>query len=107
MRSVPDKFFGVFLLLFSIISLFILIFLKSFIYGRNLLVASSSFSLINQIIFWIFFFNSLMLGFIGQKPVTSPFYEMGQISTLLYFFLFYLIALGTLIDIFFKFFNTK
>jgi quinol-cytochrome oxidoreductase complex cytochrome b subunit len=107
LRSVPDKFFGVFLLLFSIISLFILIFLKSFIYGRNLLVASSTFSLLSQIIFWIFFFNSLMLGFIGQKPVTSPFYEMGQISTLLYFFLFYLIALATLIDIFFKFFNTK
>src|SRR5436305_1829150 len=40
LRSVPDKIFGVFLLLFSIISLAILPFIRSVMYGSSLLVRS-------------------------------------------------------------------
>jgi hypothetical protein len=30
-----------------------------------------------------------MLGFIGNKTIVSPFYEIGQISTMFYFLFFY------------------
>jgi len=103
LRSVPDKFFGVFLLIFSIISLIILVFLRSILYGVNLLVASSLFSPLNKVLFWIFFYDSLMLGFIGNKTIVPPFYVMGQIATLIYFLFFYFNVYFSFIDVFLKF----
>jgi hypothetical protein len=44
-----------------------------------------------KILFWFFFFNCLILGWIGGKPIESPYYEIGQVSTIFYFFYFYLI----------------
>jgi quinol-cytochrome oxidoreductase complex cytochrome b subunit len=37
--------------------------------------------------FWIFFFDCLLLGWVGGSPVMYPYYELGQIFTFLYFFL--------------------
>jgi ubiquinol-cytochrome c reductase cytochrome b subunit len=102
LRSVPDKFFGVFLLIFSIISLIILVFLRSFIFGKNVMVSSSNFSPLYKNLFWFFFYNSLMLGFIGNKTIVSPFYEIGQISTMLYFLFFYFNSYISYIENFFR-----
>jgi len=35
--------------------------------------------------FWLFIFNFFLLGVIGGKPVETPYYEMGQLSTLFFF----------------------
>ena len=35
--------------------------------------------------YWILFFDFIILGWIGQKPVESPFVEIGMIATILYF----------------------
>lgn len=103
LRSVPDKFFGVFLLFFSILSLFILVFLRSVVYGTNLLVSSSLFSPLFKVLFWFFFYDSLMLGFIGNKTIVSPFYAMGQVATLFYFFFFFFNVYFNFVDIFLRF----
>jgi uncharacterized membrane protein len=39
------------------------------------------------IIVWFFIFVCLLLGWIGSLPVISPFIEIGQILTFLYFFI--------------------
>jgi quinol-cytochrome oxidoreductase complex cytochrome b subunit len=41
-----------------------------------------------KLFFWIFIFNFFLLGVIGGKPVETPYYEVGQISTG-FFFLFW------------------
>lgn len=104
LRSVPDKFFGVFLLIFSIISLIVLVFLRSIIYGLNLLVASPLFSPLYRFLFWLFFYDSLLLGYIGNKTVVPPFYVMGQVATLVYFLFFYLNVYFSFLETFLKFF---
>ena len=60
---------------------------------------------LSKIIFYIFLINFLILMQIGAKHVESPFIELGQISTILYFahFLFILPAVSilenTLVDL--------
>ena len=36
--------------------------------------------------FWFFFANCLILGWIGGKSIETPFYQIGQVSTFFYFF---------------------
>jgi len=105
LRSVPDKFFGVFLLIFSIVSLIVLVFLRSILYGSNLLVSSPLFSPLYKFLFWVFFYNSLFLGFIGNKTIVPPFYVLGQIATLLYFLFFYFNVYFSFLETFLKFFS--
>ncbi len=88
LRSVPDKLGGVILLLASILILLGLPFItKSDI-------RSSSFRLLHKIFFWIFFFDCLILGWIGGKSIETPFYELGQIATGFYFAYFLIILPG-------------
>jgi quinol-cytochrome oxidoreductase complex cytochrome b subunit len=103
LRSVPDKFFGVFLLIFSILSFLMLIFLRSSVYGSNFLIASNLFSPLYRFFFWIFFFNCLLLGYIGNKTIVPPFYMLGQLATLFYFLFFYFVIYLSYIDNFLKF----
>ncbi len=102
LRSVPDKFFGVFLLIFSIIALIIIVFLRSFVFGRNIMFASNKFSPYYRFLFWFFFYDSLMLGFIGNKTIVAPFYAIGQIATIFYFLFFYFNAYINYIETFLK-----
>ena len=39
-------------------------------------------------VFWLIVFNSIILGWIGQQIVETPYIEIGQIATCLYFILF-------------------
>jgi quinol-cytochrome oxidoreductase complex cytochrome b subunit len=97
LRSVPDKFFGVFLLLFSIVSLAVLPFIRQ---GdlAPLIISSGVHSNFRARLFWFFFFICLGLGWVGNKTIATPFYELGQFFTVFYFFYFYVIALVNIVD---------
>jgi quinol-cytochrome oxidoreductase complex cytochrome b subunit len=61
-------------------------------------IRSSQFRPIFRVFFWLLVVDFLILGWIGQKPVESPFVEVGQIATLFYFtfFIFLIPVLGIL-----------
>ncbi|MCL4145280.1 UNVERIFIED_CONTAM: hypothetical protein GTU68_017265 [Idotea baltica] len=86
LRSIPNKLGGVVAMLGAIVILF---FLPFFIKAS---VRSSAFRPIYRLLFWIFFYNSLLLAWIGGNPIKYPFYELGQICTSIYF-LYFLILL--------------
>lgn len=88
LRSVPDKLGGVILLLLAIIGLCIFP-LYSFSRTR-----SSAFKVHYRTAFWVFFINCLILGWIGGKNIEPPFYEIGQLATLFYFFYLFIIIPG-------------
>jgi hypothetical protein len=52
----------------------------------------------HKFLFWLFFFNCLVLGWIGGKSIETPYYEIGQIATLFYFAYFFLLFLFDLIN---------
>ena len=85
LRSVPDKAGGIILLLLSIIMLAALPKLS------NCVIRSGYFRPLYRLFFWFFFVNCLILGWIGGKPIESPFYEIGQYSTIFYFMYFLVI----------------
>jgi len=89
LRSVPNKLFGVLLLLGSIIVLLIFPFLIKTSINTGLLRP------LYQKLFWLFFFNSILLGWIGGKAIEEPFYTLGQIFTIFYF-VYFLILLPLL-----------
>ena len=61
-------------------------------------IRSSQFRPIFRVFFWLLVVDFLILGWIGQKPVESPFVEVGKIATLFYFtfFIFLIPVLGIL-----------
>lgn len=87
LRSVPDKLGGVLLLLSSIIILALL----PFMVNKDL-VKNSLFRKLNQGLIYIFFFNFILLGWIGGNPVEEPFFTLGQIFTLIYFLYFLILS---------------
>ena len=52
-------------------------------------VRSSYFRPLFRIFYWLFVGNFLILGWIGQKAVETPYIEVGQFATFFYF-IFYL-----------------
>lgn len=70
---------GVILMFISIVILYLLPFLPVSI------VRSSTFRPIWTPFMWLFFFNFLLLGWIGSKPAEDPFIIIGTISTIYYF----------------------
>ena len=85
LRSVPNKLFGVILLLASILILL------AFPFYVNSKINSGYFRPLYQKFFWLFFFNCLLLGWIGGKPIEPPYYLLGQIFTIFYFAYFMVI----------------
>jgi len=79
LRSIPNKLGGV-----VAMSAAILIMLALPFVGESP-SRSAQFRPLYKILFWIFFLNSLILGWIGGNPVKYPYYEIGQLSTLFYF----------------------
>lgn len=79
LRSVPDKLLGVILLLMAIFILLILPFLL------KIQIRASLFKPLYFINFWFFFFNCLLLGWVGGKPIETPFLEIGKFTTIFYF----------------------
>nr|BBV24589.1 cytochrome b [Cynops pyrrhogaster] len=82
LRSIPNKLGGVVALLMSILILMFVPMLHTS-KQRSLMFRSTS-----QTLFWLLVANTLILTWIGGMPVESPFTEIGQIASVLYFLLF-------------------
>ena len=87
LRSVPNKLFGVVLLLLSIVMLFILPFIVTH-YVKVAIVRP-----IYKILFWCFFINCFLLGWLGGCTVETPFVELSQILTIFYFLFFFFVLI--------------
>lgn len=84
LRSIPNKLGGVICMGAALIVLIFLPFLNTSE------VRSPLFRPIYRIFFWLFFIDSLLLGWLGQKVVEEPYIFAGQIATLLYFAYFFI-----------------
>jgi len=83
LRSIPNKLGGVVAMLGSILILILLP------YINTSLVRSNKFRPIFSILYWFLVSDFIILGWIGQKPVESPYIEVGMAAT---FFLFYVFS---------------
>jgi len=93
LRSIPDKLGGVILMGLAIVILLVLPVVDT---SR---VRSNFFKPFNIWIFWLFFADSISLGWIGQEIVETPFIEMGIFVTFWYFFHFLvLLPLGGFLE---------
>lgn len=81
LRRVPDKLAGIILILFSVLCFFKFSFFK-----YNFLF--SNFKNLNKLFFFCFFFNFLILRWIGGNPITDFFIINGVCSILIYFLYF-------------------
>nr|NP_114053.1 cytochrome b [Lyciasalamandra atifi]AAK43358.1 cytochrome b [Lyciasalamandra atifi] len=85
LRSIPNKLGGVVALLMSIMILMIFPMLHTS-KQRSLM-----FRPLSQALFWSLVANTLVLTWIGGKPVEPPFIEIGQVASIIYFMLFMLL----------------
>jgi len=85
LRSIPNKLLGV-IAMFS--ALLIILVLPIVDLGKT---KGLQFRPISKIAFYVFIVDFLMLGQLGAKHVESPYIELGQISTILYFSYFIII----------------
>nr|AXS66149.1 cytochrome b [Tenebrionoidea sp. 23 KM-2017] len=84
LRSIPNKLGGVLALILSIAILFIIPFTnkKKFL--------SNNFYPLNKFLFWSFLAISILLTWIGARPVENPYILTGQILTISYFLYFFM-----------------
>jgi len=85
LRSIPDKLLGVLALLFSIIGLMIIPFYN------YISIRSVTYRPYSKVLVLIFIFNMIILGWLGGLPVEQPYIIFGQFSTLVYFFLLFIL----------------
>mmetsp|Transcript_8431 Transcript_8431/g.18458 ORF Transcript_8431/g.18458 Transcript_8431/m.18458 type:complete len:408 (+) Transcript_8431:672-1895(+) len=85
LRSIPHKLGGVLAMLGSILGLMLIPFLNTSE------VRSSSFRPLFRKLFWFFFINCFLLGWIGQNVVEFPYVEIGQFCTFFYFFFLFVL----------------
>ena len=92
LRSIPDKLGGVVAMVGAILILLTIPFTS------RAEIRSPNFRPLYRILFWFIFFDFVVLGWIGQKLVETPYIEIGQIATILYFlaFGFFIPLIGTL-----------
>jgi len=79
LRSIPDKLGGVIAMVAAILVLLLLPVLNTSE------IRSSKFRPIYSVAYWFLVSDFLLLGWIGQKPVESPYIEVGQFATVFYF----------------------
>jgi ubiquinol-cytochrome c reductase cytochrome b subunit len=80
LRSIPNKLLGVIAMFLAIIILLLLTIISSSI------IRVTNYRPVFLPIFWAILFDFTILGWIGQKPVESPFMEIGFFGSFLYFF---------------------
>jgi len=79
LRSIPDKLGGVIAMVAAILVLLLLPIINTSE------VRSSKFRPIYSVAYWFLVADFLLLGWIGQKPVETPYIEVGQFLTVFYF----------------------
>ena len=82
LRSIPDKLGGVISMFSSIFVLFLIPFLNTSF------IRSSTFRPIYRKLFWFLLADFVILGWVGQKIVETPYIEVGQFATIFYFIFF-------------------
>ena len=93
LRSIPDKLGGVVAMVAAILILLLLPIINTS------KVRSSKFRPIFSIAYWFLVSDFLLLGWLGQKPVESPYIEVGMAATAFYFiFLLILVPVIGLIE---------
>lgn len=93
LRSIPDKLGGVVAMISAILVLLLLPVLNTSE------IRSSKFRPLFGLLYWFLVSDFLLLGWIGQKPVESPYIEIGMIATIFYFIFFlFLIPLFGLLE---------
>jgi ubiquinol-cytochrome c reductase cytochrome b subunit len=85
LRTIPDKLGGVVLMVLAIV---ILLFLPNL---DNSFTRSSYFKPFHCLLFWFFVSDSILLGWVGQEVVETPFLELSKIITPFYFIYFLII----------------
>jgi ubiquinol-cytochrome c reductase cytochrome b subunit len=100
LRSIPDKLAGVCALLFAIIALYLL----PFIVKPE--IRSTTFRPISKYLFWFIVLDSIILGWLGSKPVKYPYVQAGQIATVFYF-MYFLVILPLVVRLEAFFWNNK
>lgn len=83
LRSIPDKLGGVVCMVVAILILLLLPVLD-----RSRLFVSPAMSFVSNVVFWLFVFDSVLLGWLGGMPVESPYVCAGQVATVFYFLYF-------------------
>jgi len=86
LRSIPDKLGGVVAMISAILVLLLLPVINTS------KVRSAKFRPIYAVAYWFLVSDFLILGWIGQKPVETPFIEIGMAATVFYF-LFFLVLI--------------
>ena len=84
LRAIPDKLFGVIAMFASLLILFVLPWLDTS------KVRSARFRPVYKMLFWAFFIDCIILGYLGGKPPEGIFIVAGRMATAFYF-LFFLI----------------
>jgi len=82
LRSIPDKLGGVAAMIGAILILLLLPLINTSE------IRSTKFRPIFGLFYWFLVSDFLLLGWVGQKPVESPFIEIGMGATLFYFIFF-------------------
>jgi len=82
LRSIPDKLGGVIAMVSAILVLLTLPVINSSD------IRSNKFRPFFRVAYWFLCSNFFLLGWLGQKPVESPYVELGMFSTILYFIFF-------------------
>lgn len=100
LRSIPNKLWGVLMMLSSILVLLCL----PLIHSTE--IRSSRFRPIYKVIYWLMVSCCLILGWIGNMPVEVPYILMGQLASI-YYFVHFLIILPVLGKIEFFLLNYK
>ena len=103
LRSIPNKLGGVVAMISAIL---ILLFLPLINFSE---VRSSKFRPIYSFFYWFLVSDFILLGWIGQKPVETPYIEVGMFATFFYFifFVFLMPLIGFLESFLIKFDRPK
>lgn len=90
LRSIPDKLGGVVAMISAILILLLLP------YTNNATTRSGIFRPVYSFFYWFIVSDFILLGWLGQKPVETPFIEIGMVATIFYFsyFLFLIPIIG-------------
>uniref|UniRef100_E3VW13 Cytochrome b n=1 Tax=[Candida] alai TaxID=434040 RepID=E3VW13_9ASCO len=86
LRSIPSKLGGVIAMFGAILILL------SLPYTDKSIIRGNAFKLLSKLSFYLFIFNFILLGNLGQLHVEVPFIALGQFATIFYFAYFIIIV---------------
>ena len=102
LRSISNKLAGVLAMLIAAalitVVYFTSIFFKQWLFDTQIKRTIADLPL-TKILFWFFIANFLLLGFIGQRPIEIPYYQVGQIASLAFFAYWFLVPIFMAVEV--------